>query len=110
MRVLFHPRFDREWPDIPQPIREWAEGWIRAAQAPNASLPDALKGAEKLKGGKRKSKRKLQNCYVRKWRRKFPHGEYRLVLKAEEEKEPDQIMFVCLGPRESVYETAARRM
>ena len=102
MRVLFHPRFNREWPKTPRPIREWAAGWIQAAQAPNASLSDVLEAAEKLKGGD------FRDCHALKWRRKKPHGEHRLVFEADEER--DTVIFFHLGPREDDYKTAARRV
>ena len=91
----------KELRKTPAPIREWALDWIQAAKSPDATLSGALEGATALKGPD------FRNCHVRKWRRKIPHGEYRLVFKVESEEE--EITFVHLGPREDNYKTAARR-
>ena len=98
MRVVRKPAFDRQLEKAPAPVREWALDWILAAEAPGAALSDILKGAEKLKGGH------FLNCYARKWR-KGPHGEYRLLFRAEE----NDVVFFSLDPREDNYRTAARR-
>ena len=101
MRVKIGSGFDREWSKTPAPIREWAKSWIDAAKSPDATVAGVLDGAMALKGGN------FRNCHVRKWRRKIPHGEYRLVFKVEAEEE--KVIFVHLGPREDDYKTAARR-
>ena len=48
----------------------------------------------------------MRNYYVRKWRRKKPHGEYRLVFRATEEV----VVFVSLEPRGDNYKIALRRI
>ena len=45
----------------------------------------------------------FHNCYARKWR-KGPHGEFRLLFRAEDER----VLFFSLSPREDGYRTAAR--
>ena len=98
MLVKTAPGFHRSLRKIPAPVREWAVDWVEAAIFPGATLSDVLKGSEGLKGGN------FLNCYARKWR-KGPHGEFRLVFRAEE----GSVVFLSLDPREDNYKTAARR-
>ena len=100
IQVVVLPALGREWTKIPAPIREWAQGYIDAAEAPDATEADVIDGASRLKGGL------FRGSYVRKWRHKFPHGEYRLVFRVEN----DKVTFVSLDPRGDDYKTAARRL
>ena len=97
MRVVRRSAFDRQLERVPAPVREWALGWVDAANAPEATLSDVLKGADRMKGGN------FRNCYARKWRKR-PQGEFRLLFRAEE----DKVIFFALVPREDNYRTAAR--
>ena len=93
----------RAWRDIdraPKSVGQWAMEWVRTAQNPGATLAEITEGASPLKGGE------FRNCYVRKWRRKVPHGEYRLVFHATEER----VVFFSLEPRGGDYKTARRRI
>ena len=78
----------------------WAMEWVEAAQAPGATFSEITQGASPLRG------RNVRNYYVRRWRRKKPHGEYRLVFRATEE----EAVFVSLEPRGGDYKTALRRI
>ena len=100
MRFRAHPRFDRDLARAPADIRAWALDWAEAAGRPGATLAEITEGASPLKGGD------FRNCYVRKWRRKVPHGEYRLVFYADKEK----AVFASLEPRGDDYKTARRRI
>ena len=99
MRVDTTPDFRRALLKAPEPVRQWALDWVEAAEASGATLSDVLKGSEGLKGGH------FRNCRARKWRRKIPHGEFRLVFRAEGES----VIFFSLDPRGDDYKTAARR-
>ena len=98
MRVVLTTDFRKALRKVPAPIREWALEWAVAAESPDATLSGILQGAEGMKGGH------FRNCHVRKWR-KGPHGEFRLLFRAEE----DKVVFFSLDPREDNYRAAARR-
>ena len=100
MRVRVHPQFDRQAERTPAAIRAWAADWVEAAQKPGATLAEVTEGASPLKGGD------FRGCYVRKWRRKVPHGEYRLVFRAAGE----EAYFFSLEPRGDDYKAARRRI
>ena len=100
MRFDAHPRLWREIERAPKEVGQWAMGWMQAAQEPGATLSEIIEGAFPLKGGN------SRNCYVRKWRRKIPHGEYRLVFRANEEG----VFFFSLEPRGGDYKIARRRI
>ena len=101
MRVGVHPRLDRDLLKVPVDVYAWTLDWIDAAkQSPELTLAAAIEGASRLKSGE------FRNCYVRKWRRKASHGEYRLVFRATE----DQVFFFSLEPRGSNYKIARRRI
>ena len=100
MRVETHRQFDRKLDRVPGDIRAWALGWVNAAKKPGATLAEVTEGASPLKG------EGFRNCYVRKWRRKIPHGEHRLVFRATEE----DALFFSLEPRGDDYKAARRRI
>ena len=100
MRVTTHRQFDRQLDKVPGDIRAWALDWMEAAKKPGATLSEIIEGASPLKG------REFRNYYVRKWRRKVPHGEYRLVFHATGE----EVVFVSLKPRGDDYKAARRRI
>ena len=100
MRFDARSRIWREIERAPKEVGQWAMGWIQAAQKPGATLSEIIEGASPLKG------REFRNYYVRKWRRKVPHGEYRLVFHATGE----EVVFVSLKPRGDDYKAARRRI
>ena len=100
MRFRAHSRIWREIAHAPEEVGRWAMGWVQAAQAPGATLSEVTEGASPLKG------REFRGCHVRKWRRKIPRGEYRLVFCAGE----DEVFFLALQPRGDDYKTARRRI
>ena len=100
MRFKAHSRFYRDLLKTPAEISAWALSWAAAAEIPGATLSEITQGASPLKG------RDVHNCFVRKWRKKKPHGEYRLVFRATKE----EVVFVALEPRGSDYKIAQRRI
>ena len=100
IRVETHPRFWRDVRDAPKEAGDWAEEWVAAAKAPGATLSEITQGAFPLKGGR------FRGYHVRKWRRKRPHGEYRLVFFAA----GDKVEFTSLEPRGADYKIAGRRI
>ena len=100
IRVTVHARVWREIGRAPEEARAWASEWVEAAKAPDATFSQVIAGATPLKGGE------FRNCYVRKLRRKKPHGEYRLVFRATE----DEVIFASLEPRGGDYKIAGRRI
>lgn len=100
MRFRAHRQFDRDLNRAPADVCEWAMKWADAAKSPGATLAEVIEGASPMKGGN------FRNCYARKWRRKTPHGEYRLVFYADEE----ETVFFSLEPRGSDYKIARRRI
>ena len=100
IRVGAHPRFWREIDRAPEEVKAWAAKWVKAAQAPGAAFSEMTQDASPMKG------RNARDHYVHKWRKKKPHGEYRLVFRAAEE----EVFFVWLGPRGDDYKTALRRI
>ena len=100
MRFEAVPRVWREIERAPKDVGQWAMGWVQAAQKPGATFAEVTEGASPLKGGD------FRNCYVRKWRRRVPHGEYRLVFYADGEK----VIFASLEPRGDDYKVARRRI
>ena len=100
IRVEAHPQFWRQVARAPKEAEAWAAEWVRAAQSSGATLSEITQGASALKG------RDFRDCFVRKWRRKKPHGEYRLVFHATEEA----VVFVSLEPRGGDYKIALRRI
>ena len=103
MRVTTHRQFDRQLDKVPGDIRAWALDWMEAAKKPGATLSEIIADASPLKG------RDFRNCYVRKWRRKVPHGEYRLVFRVNEVGE-EVVVFFSLEPRGDDYKAARRRI
>ena len=100
MRFKAHHRFDRDLSKAPAEISAWALDWAEAAKVPGATISQITEGASPLKG------RDCRDCYVRKWRKKKPSGEYRLVFCADEE----EVTFVALEPRGGDYKIAQRRI
>ena len=100
MRFTTHPKFDRELSKAPADVYAWAVDWMESVKKGGASFRQIVADASPLKG------RDLRDHYVRKWRRKKPHGEYRLVFYATEE----DVVFVSLESRGGDYKTAIRRI
>ena len=100
MRVRTLNQFDRDVAKAPAPVREWALDWVAVAEKPDATLAEIEAGAPPMKGGE------FRGCRVRKWRRKFPHGEYRLLFRTGD----DEVLFFALRPRGDAYKVAARRL
>ena len=100
MRFSTHPKFDRELSKSPADVYTWATGWMESVKTSGADFHQIIADASPLRG------RNVRNYYVRKWRRKKPHGEYRLVFRATEE----DVVFVSLEPRGGDYKTALRRI
>ena len=100
IRVETNSRFWRDVRDAPKDVGIWAAMHVDAAKAPDATFSQFIAGATPLKGGD------FRGSYVHKWRRKRPHGEYRLVFIANEE----EIRFISLEPRGADYKIAGRRI
>ena len=100
MRVTAHQRFDRELYESPAEVHAWAMDWMESVKASGADFRQVIADASPLKG------RNARDHYVRKWRRKKPHGEYRLVFRATKE----EAHFVWIGPRSDNYKIALRRI
>ena len=100
MRFTTHPKFDRELSKAPSDVHAWAVDWMESVKASGAGFRQVIADASPMRGGN------VRNYYVRKWRRKKPHGEYRLVFRATEEV----VVFVSLEPRGDNYKTALRRI
>ena len=100
IRVEVHSRVWREIARAPEDVGRWAAEWVKAAQAPGANFSEITQGASALKG------RDFRGCFARKWRRKKPHGECRLVFYADE----NEVTFFSLEPRGGDYKIAQRRI
>ena len=100
MRVDAYRRLSRDLEKSPAEVHAWALGWMEAAKKSGATFSEVIADAAPMKGGD------FRGCYVRKWRRKAPHGEYRLLFRADEE----EVTFISLEPRGSDYKIARRRI
>ena len=100
MRFRAHPKFDRDLSKAPAEVCAWALSCAAMVESPGATFSQITEGALPLKG------KDVRNYFVRKWRKKKPHGEYRLTFRATEE----EAFFVALEPRGDDYKITRRRI
>ena len=96
MRVGATSSYRRGKKHAPAAVKEWAEEWEKAAEAPDATPESVKADAVPLSAN-------LREWMVRKYRRS-QQGEWRLVFGVNE----DEVYCLSLDPRGDDYKTPAR--